>query len=290
MIKLTNLEKVYWPQGKITKGDLIRYYASVAPFILPYLKNRPLVMHRFPEGVKGEAFFQKESGEYTPGFVKTTSVLHEGKRVNYILVQNAKTLLYVANLGSIEMHPFNSTYRKLEKPDYFVFDLDPEAISFGAVIETAQAVHEILEELSVPHFCKTSGLTGLHIYVPLHAKYDYDQARSLAYLLATIVHHRLPKITSLERNPQKRQRKVYIDTLQNIKGQTLVCAYSVRATPRATVSTPLLWKEVKPGLDPEDFTLKTVPKRLMQKGDLFKGVLDKSINLQLLLKKIDKLI
>lgn len=290
MIKLTNLEKIYWPGEKITKGDLIKYYASIAPYILPYLKNRPLVMHRFPEGIKGEAFFQKEAGEHLPSFVKTVSVLHDAKRVNYILAQNAKTLLYVANLGSIELHLFNSTASHIEKPDYLVLDLDPEAISFDAVIDTANAFHELLEELAVPHFCKTSGLTGLHIYIPFHAKYDYDQTRQVAYLLGTIVQHRLPRLTSLERMPKRRQKKVYIDTLQNLKGQTLVSPYSVRAAPHAKVSTPLLWKEVKPGLSPEEFTLKTLPKRLSQKGDLFKGVLNKSINLQQLLKKIDKLI
>ncbi len=289
MIKLSNLDKVFWKKDKITKGDFIEYYAAVSPYILPYLKDRPLVMHRFPDGIDGKHFYQKEAGEKVPRFVKTASIQHEAKRISYIVAQNADTLLYVANLASIELHLFNSTIKHLEKPDYMVLDLDPEAIAFDAVVETANAVHELFEEAKIPHFCKTSGGDGLHIYIPLQGKYPYDQSRQFAEIVAHIIRDRLPHIVSLERLPKKRQKKVYIDCLQNIKGQLMVCPYSVRGRPHAPISTPLLWKEVKRGLDPLDFNLKTVPKRLSQKGDLFKAVLGKGINLQACLKRLEKI-
>lgn len=286
--KLTNLNKIYWSQGKITKGEMLRYYEAIAPHILPYLKNRPLVLHRFPDGIKGQNFYQKEAGPNLPSFVKTFSVQHEERKISYLVVQNVQTLLYVANLGSIELHPFNAVCSHLEKPDYMVFDLDPEGIFFNAVVDTALVLREILEEVHVPSFCKTTGATGLHIYVPLHGKYSYDQVRQFGHLVATAVHRKLPGTTSLERSPAKRRRKVYIDILQNQKMQTLVCPYSVRGKPYATVSTPLLWKEVKHGLDPTAFTIKTVPQRLSKKGDVFKKILGKGINLRAALTHLEK--
>jgi bifunctional non-homologous end joining protein LigD len=287
---LTNLDKLYWPQDKITKGDLLRYYEKIAPTILPYLKNRPLVLHRFPDGYKGEHFYQKEAGSHLPSFVKTTTLQHEERKISYIVVQNVPTLLYTVNLGSIELHPFNAILSHLAKPDYMVFDLDPEGISFDAVVDTAQAIHEILEEIGIASFCKTTGATGLHIYVPLHGKYTYDQVLLFANMVATLTQRKLPRIATLERSPAKRQKKVYIDIFQNHRTKTLVSAYSVRGMPHATVSTPLQWKEVKHCLDPTDFTIKTVPGRLSKKGDLFKGILGKGINLRSSLKQLEKLI
>lgn len=289
-VQLSNLDKLYWKKDKITKGDMLEYYAAVAPYMLPYLKDRPLVLHRFPEGIEGESFYQKEAGKNLPSFVKTVSIQHTAKKINYILVQNAKTLLYVANLGSFEFHPFSSTVKHLDKPDYMVLDLDPENTPFDNVVDTASAIHEVLEEAKIPSFCKTSGARGLHVFVPLGHKYDYDKCTRFAELLAAIVNARVPRLTSLERMPKKRQKKVYIDFLQNHKGQTIVSAYSVRGRPHATVSTPLLWKEVKHGLDPADFTIRTVPKRLSQKGDLFKPILGKGINLTVSLRNLEKLI
>lgn len=271
-VKLSNLDKIYWPKEKITKGELLEYYSKVAKTILPYLKDRPLVMHRYPNGIEGEAFYQKDVKD-VPDFVKTTLISHANRKVNYILAQNAKTLLYVVNLGSIELHLFNSTIKHLNKPDYMVLDLDPEAISFDAVVDVALQIHEILENMKVPHFCKTSGGSGLHIFIPLRARYEYEEVRSFAMVIARLTQERLPKIISLERNPKERQKKVYIDTLQNSKGQLVAAPYSVRAFRGAPVSTPLSWNEVTHGLDPKDFTLENVPGRLAKKGDLFKGVL-----------------
>jgi bifunctional non-homologous end joining protein LigD len=286
-LKLTNLDKIYWPKGKITKGDMIDYYDQVSSYILPYLKNRPLILHRFPDGIKGEEFYQKNAGPYIPDFMTTHKVKHEDRTIPYIIITGVKSLLYVANLGSIEMHPFNATIKDLHCPSYLVLDLDPHNNSFEAVIETAQVIHEVLEELELPNFCKTSGMTGLHIYVPMGRKYTFDQVKEFAHLIAMLAHARLPKITSLERNPQKRKRKVYIDFLQNAEMQSVVAPYSLRASVDATVSTPLDWKEVKRGLDPTEFTMKRVLKRLSRKKDLFKPVLGKGINLIRALKKID---
>lgn len=281
-LKLSHLDKLYWPKEKISKGDLIAYYTAIAPYILPYLKNRPLAMHRYPDGITGESFYQKDAKQ-VPDFVKTATVAHKEKKINYITVHNLKSLLYVVNLGSIELHLFHSTVKHIDKPDYLVIDLDPEAISFDAVIEVALEIHHLLEPLGIAHFCKTSGKSGLHIFVPLGAKYSYDQARQFALLIARIVHERLPAITSLERNPAKRQRKVYLDTQQNNKGQLVVAPYSVRAAPHATVSTPLSWEEVKRGLSPEDFTMENVPARLARKKDLFKPILGRGACLKKLL-------
>ena len=285
-MELTHLDKLYWPREKISKGDLIHYYESVARYLLPYLKNRPLVMRRFPNGIQGESFYQKDAGAHVPSFVRTKKVHHAERDISYILVQNIQTLLYVANLGSIELHPFHSRAQALEKPDYLIFDLDPEKISFDRVVDAAQAIHELLEEIGISSVCKTSGGTGLHIYVPLGAKYDYKQVKAFAGRVAAIVHARTSSFTSLARKPEQREKRVYLDILQNAKGQTAASVYSVRAKPGAPVSTPLAWKEVKAGLDPSDFTIRTVPGRLLKKGDLFKAVLQKGIDLKTCLKKL----
>ncbi|MBU6384167.1 MAG: non-homologous end-joining DNA ligase [Verrucomicrobia bacterium] len=277
-VKLTHLDKIYWPQGKITKGEMLKYYAKVAKTLLRYTKDRPLVMHRFPNGIQEPGFYQKDVLD-VPSFVKRATISHANRKVHYILGQNVNTLLYVANLGSIEMHLFNSRVKKLESPDYMVLDLDPQAISFDAVVDTALAIHAILQKLKIPNFCKTSGGTGLHIYVPVNGKYSYEEVRRYAKIIAACVHQALPAITSLERNPKKRNRKVYIDTLQNSKGQLVVAPYSVRGFAGAPVSTPLSWSEVKHGLDPKDFTIHTVPARLSKKGDLFHGILGKGADL-----------
>jgi bifunctional non-homologous end joining protein LigD len=281
-LKLSNLDKIYWPKEKIAKGDMLKYYAKVAKVMLRYLKNRPVAMHRFPNGIRGEAFYQKDVQDVPP-FVHTVLVSHANRKVRYIVPENTKTLLYMANLGSIEMHLFHSRVGKLDRPDYMVLDLDPQGVSFDAVVETAEAIHEILKGLRIPHFCKTSGGTGLHILVPLKGKYTYEESRKAAVAIGKLTHEKLPGLTSLERNPKKRTHKVYIDTQQNGKGQLIAAPYSVRGFPGAPVSTPLSWAEVKKGLNPKRFTIKTVPARLAKKGDLFKGVLGRGANLKRIL-------
>ena len=284
----TNEDKVFWEKEGITKGDLIEFYEAISPFILPYLKDRPMVMHRFPNGVEGQSFYQKNSVGSTPDWIETADVEHEDRTIRYILVQDKPSLLYIVNMGCIEMHPFNSRVQSLDFPDYLVIDLDPGEVDFTLVVKTAQTVHEILEESKIPNYCKTSGSRGLHIFVPLGAKYTFEQATEFTRLIATITHSKLPEITSIERSPSKRRKLVYLDFLQNHKGVCNASVYSIRPKPGATVSTPLDWNEVNKSLDPKKFTIKTVPKRLQKVGDLFKPVLGKGMNLVKSLKYLEK--
>jgi len=291
-VKLTNLQKIYWPDEKITKGDLLNYYESIANFILPYLKNRPLSLLRHPNGIKAQGFFQKDAAELAPPWMKTADILAEstGKIVHYMVCNDVKTLLYIANLGCIEMNPWNSTMNALDNPDYIIMDIDPsDKNSFNDVIDVALVIKEILDRGKIPGFCKTSGSSGMHVYVPLNKKYNYNDAREFAKIIATLVNEALPKLTTLERSLSKRKKnQVYVDFLQNSKGQTLAAAYSVRPKPGATVSTPLEWKEVKHGVLPSDFTIKNVLKRFNKKGDLFKGVLGKGVNISKALLLLEK--
>lgn len=285
-MKFTHLDKIYWEKGKITKGEVIAYYKKIAKKILPYLKGRPLVMHRFPNGVLEKGFYQKQAPENLPSFVKTASVQHKGRKITYIVVENTKTLLYVANLGSIELHPFSANVKQLDRPDYLAFDLDPEGISFDYVVDTALALYDLLSRLKVASYCKTTGGRGLHIFVPLKGKYTYQEAKKFARLIAEKVHQMHPTFTSLERSPKKRGKKVYIDYLQNAKSQTLVAPYSIRARETPTVSMPLSWEEVKKGLDPKKFTIDSALRR-GEKGEEFKKVLGKGVDLKAALKRFN---
>ena len=259
-IKLTNLDKVFWAEEKYTKGDVIDYYRKVAGYILPYLIDRPESLYRTPHGIEGDGFFQKDVGELPPDWVRTEDIFSESnqKMITYLVCQDEATLIYMANLGCIEINPWLSRLQKLDYPDYLVIDLDPEDIAFDKVVEAALAVKEVLDRAGAKGYPKTSGATGMHIYVPLEARYSYDTATKFARLLATIANNLVPQFTSLERSPSKRQKKVYLDYLQNVRGQTLAAPYSLRPQPGATVSTPLTWDEVKPGLDPRAFTIRTI--------------------------------
>ena len=292
-LELTNLDKLYWPDEGFTKGDLIKYYESIAPYILPYLKDRPLSLKRNPNGIKDNGFYHKDAGDIAPTWMKTADIHAEStnKIVHYLVCNDVKSLLFIANLGCIEMNPWNSTTKKLDHPDYFVMDIDPsDRNSFDQVVDTALVIKEICDELSITACCKTSGSSGLHIYVPCKMKYPYEMVRDLAHLMASLVHERIPSFTTLERSLSKRKKnQIYIDYLQNSRGQTLASAYSARPKPGATVSTPLDWREVKHGLHPGMFTIKNIKKRLDKKGDLFKSVLGTGINVPSILKKIEKL-
>lgn len=283
---ITHADKVFWPGEKITKGDLANYYLSISPYILPHLKDRPLSMKRFPDGIQGLSFFQKDQPK-PPSWAKTIVVPSdsEEKSIRYLLCNDRRTLGYLAQLGAIELHPWLSRKKSLDKPDFMVIDLDPEAIGFDKVVKTARMVKDVLDELGAASFCKTSGSRGLHVCVPLGAKYSYQQSLLFAQLVASIAHERLPSITSLERSPAKRQRKVYLDCFQNRRGATLIVPYGVRPLRGAPVSTPLHWKEVKLGLDPKTFTIKTTSRRLARVGDLWKPVLGPGVNLSRILSK-----
>jgi bifunctional non-homologous end joining protein LigD len=288
-VPLTNLNKIYWPEEKITKGDLINYYKSIAPYLIPYLKDRPLSLKRNPNGIMDKGFFHKDAGGGAPSWVNKVDIYSgaNDRIISYLICNDTASLVYIANLGCIEINPWNSTAQKQENPDYLVIDLDPsDANSFEQVIETANVVKDILDNTGATAFCKTSGATGLHIYIPLGAKYTYDEAKEFGNLIAIRTQQQLPEFTSVERSLSKRGNKIYIDYLQNRKGQTLASVYSVRPKAGATVSTPLEWSEVKPGLQPSQFDIWNIADRIKEKGDLFKGVLGKGIDLKKCLKKL----
>lgn len=283
IVKLTNQDKVYFPKDGITKGDVIAYYQSVATYILPHLKNRPLSLNRFPNGIEEQSFYQKDAGEHIPDWIKTTQVYSESndKYIDYIYCNDKATLAYLNNLGCIDLNPWNSSLPDLEHPDYLVLDLDPsKKNTFDDVIETALQVNEVLNSIKVKGYCKTSGSTGIHIYIPMGGNYDFDQVKDFAHILMKQVNERLPKITTLERSLQKRDsNKIYLDYLQNRTGQTLASAYSLRPKEGASVSMPLDWEELKPGIRPADYNIHNSLERIKEKGDLFKPVLGKGIDM-----------
>jgi bifunctional non-homologous end joining protein LigD len=290
VLHLTNQNKIYFPKDGITKGDVVQYYNEVADLILPYLKNRPESMNRYPSGIEGSSFYQKDvDAEKTPSWLKTKKIFSESNNedINYLICNNKETLIYMANLGCIEMNPWNSTIQNIDNPDWLVIDIDPDQQEFSVVVETALVVKDIMDGLETECYCKTSGASGLHVYIPLGAQYDYDSVKILAELIAQEVQSRLPDTTSLERSIKKRNHKIYIDYLQNRIGQTLAAPYSVRPKPGATVSTPLEWSEVNSKLHPSQFTIKNVLKRFEKKGDLWAPVLSKGANIKKILKKIE---
>jgi bifunctional non-homologous end joining protein LigD len=292
ILKLTNPQKLYWPDDKITKGDLVNYYSEIAPTILPYLKDRPQSMHRFPNGINGPSFYQKDLDiETVPTWLHTEKVYSDSNQaeIDYLICNDRETLMYMANLGCIEIHPWNSKYTSLENPDWLVIDLDPDDIAFTEVVKCAQATKKVFDKLGMDAYCKTSGATGLHIFAPLAAKYEYGVVRNFAQLVARQIHHMLPETTSLERQPKNRSGKIYIDFLQNSKGQTLAAPYSLRPRPGATVSTPLEWSEVNARLDPKNFTIKNTMKRLDKKDDLWKAVIGKGNDLKKAFRIIESL-
>ena len=289
-VTLTNQDKVYWPDEGITKGELVTYYDRMGKWILPYLKDRPQSLKRNPNGIRDAGFFQKNAGGDAPSWVSSIKIHSDSsaRMIDYILCNDKATLLYLANLGCIELNPWFSRVKKLEHPDYMVLDIDPaDHTPFDQVVDAALAVKQVLDEAGAPSWCKTSGASGLHVYVPLAAKYSYDQAAPFAELVAQKAAELLPGTATTIRNLQKRGNRIYLDHLQNRYGQTLACAYSARPKPGATVSTPLKWSEVKHGLDKSRFTIHTVPGRVEKLGDLFSGVLKKGIDLRKCLGKLD---
>jgi bifunctional non-homologous end joining protein LigD len=291
-VNLTNTDKVFWSKEGITKGDVIKYYQDMADYILPYLKGRPQSLFRTPNGFDKPGFFHKDAGEEGPDWIKSVPLFSESvnKNVNYIVCDNKQTLAYLNNLGCIELNPWHSTINSLNNPDYLIIDLDPsEKNTFEQVIQTANVVKQIFDKAGAPCYCKTSGATGLHIYVPMQKKYTYDQVKDFAHLICVLTQEQLPKFTSLERNLKKRGKSmIYLDHLQNRKGQTIASVYSLRPKAHATVSTPLLWKEVKSGLSPQDFTIYNMAKRIKNTGDIFTGILGKGADLSKCLKKLEE--
>ena len=280
-VKLTNLKKVFWPAEGYTKDDLVAYYERVAPLLLPYLRERPLVLTRYPDGITGKSFYQKDAPEFAPAWVRTERVYSKdaGRDIDYFVVDDVESLRYVANSAAIPLHLWASRVDSPERPDWLVLDLDPKGAPFTDVVKVAQALHRILDELELPSFPKTSGATGLHILIPLGARYTYDEVRTFARLLAVLGVEAEPAISTIARPIQARGGKVYIDFGQNGHGQTIVAPYSLRPLPGAPASCPLLWSEVTARLDPSRFTMVTLPKRFGKMADPLAPVLTGTIDM-----------
>lgn len=293
-VKLTNQDKTYFPKDGITKGDVIDYYQSVAQYILPHLKNRPLSLNRFPNGIEESGFYQKDARDSFPDWIETTKVHSDStdKYIDYVICNDKATLAYLNNLGCIDLNPWNASVPDLENPDFLVLDLDPSKKNcFDDVIETALQVNEVLKSIKVKGYCKTSGSTGIHIYIPMKKQYDFDQVKDFAHILMKKVHDQLPKLTTLERSLKKREdKKIYLDYLQNRSGQTLASVYSIRPKEGASVSMPLEWGEVKIGLKPTDYTIYNALERIKEKGDLFKPVLGKGIDMMKALELLEDIV
>ncbi|QSW88430.1 DNA ligase D [Flavobacterium endoglycinae] len=280
-LTFSHLSKIYWPEDGFTKRDMFNYYYQAAEFILPYLKDRPLSLNRFPGGIHGKSFYQKDVKGKAPEWAKTFPyTTSDGESKEFLVGGDEKTLLYMASLGCIEMNPWFSRIQHPDNPDYCVIDLDPDRNTFEQVIQAAGEVKNVLDALQITGYVKTSGSTGIHIYIPLGAKYSYDQSQMFGKMIVSIVHSQLEDFTSLERQIKNRGGKMYLDFLQNRPGATIACPYSLRPKSGATVSMPLHWEEVKKGLAIKDFTIENSIARMRAEGDIFKGSLQKGINMK----------
>jgi len=282
-LDVSKLDKVFWPKTKTTKGDLMRFYAQISPMLLPAIADRPLVMKRFPNGVGGKAFYQQKAPADPPASVRVEVVKDEGLTPASRLVGgDLATLLYLSQLGAISVDPWHSRVQSVQMADYTIIDLDPgPRAAFKRVVEVALAVKNVLDSLGLRAIPKTSGATGLHIVLPLPPGVPNEGARTVAELVATVVAERFPKLATVERFVKARPASaIYVDYLQNIRGKTVAGVYSVRAQPEPTVSTPLEWDEVSSGLDPKEFTIDTVPKRLQRVGDLWAAAMKKPNSLE----------
>jgi bifunctional non-homologous end joining protein LigD len=285
-LKFNHVTKLYWPEDKITKGQMLNYYYKVGELMMPYLKDRPMSLNRFPGGIHGQSFYQKNVTDKAPDWAKTFDhVSDEGKVTKYLVGTDEASLLWMASLGCIEINPWFSRAQTPDNPDYCVIDLDPDKHTYDQVVEAAKITKGILDSIGVPSFPKTSGSTGMHIYIPLGGKYSYQQSQLFANIIVKHVHEQIPDYTSLERSIAARKGKMYLDFLQNRPGATIAGPYSLRPKPGATVSTPLNWDEVKPGLTIQQFNINNAIDRFKETGDLFKGVLGTGIDLEKTIKK-----
>ncbi len=290
IVIITNQHKIFWPEEGYTKGDVINYYEKVSKYILPHLKNRPLSLKRNPNGIRDAGFFHKDAGENAPSYADVFPVHSESsnKTIDYIVCNNKATLLYLANLGCIEFNPWNSTVQYPDNPTWMVIDIDPsEKNTFKQVIEVALVAKDIFDKAGIDSYCKTTGASGLHVYVPLKNKYKYSTVKDFGHIVASLINEQLPDTTTLERTLSKRGPHIYLDYLQNRSGQTLASAYCLRPVKEANASAALEWKEVNHDLHPSQFNIQTLPERLEKKGDLFHKVLTASNNIMKALKLLN---
>jgi len=291
-VELTNQDKVYWPEDGFTKGDLIRFYDRIAEVLVPHLLDRPLVFDRYPDGIHGQHFYQKDAHDYTPDWIRTQEIWSPDveRHIRYFIGADREQLLYIANMGAIAQNPWSSRVQYIERPDFVIFDLDPVDAPYSAVQEVAVVLKSIMDELHLRTYPKTSGASGIHVYLPiLENRFTYEDVRVLAEAIARIVVQNLPEIATIERVVRKRKSgMVYVDYLQNVKGKTVASVYSPRAVPGACVSTPLKWDEFRKPLDPRDYTIANVFTRIEKFGDLFAPVLTDRQDISGFLKALKK--
>jgi bifunctional non-homologous end joining protein LigD len=266
-VSLTSLERVYWPNEKITKFDLLCYYIQVSSHIMPFLKNRPAILQRWPRGINAPMFFQQDL-ESAPAFIKTARLTNkEGRDLDYAVYTATASLLHFVNLGTIEQHPWHSTIAKLDYPDWIAIDLDPKKAPWENVLQVALTGKEVCDEIGLKAFPKTSGSSGIHIYIPLKPSNEYEKVAEFSRLLASEIAQRVPKMATVERTIAKRKSdQVYVDWMQNARGKSLAAVFTARAKPKATVSMPLTWKQIEQGVKISDFTVKNVPALLKKKA------------------------
>jgi bifunctional non-homologous end joining protein LigD len=268
-LSLTNLDKPFWPEEGYTKGDLIDYYRKIGPWLLPYLEDRPLVLTRYPDGIHGKSFFQKDAPGYVPDWIRTEMMWseHAQREIHYFVCDDLDTLVYLINMGTIPLHLWSSRISSLQHPDWSILDLDPKEAPFADVIRIARHIRKLCQSIDLPCFVKTSGSSGLHVLIPLGGQCTYEESRSLAELMARVVATELPEIATIIRSPRSRGGRVYIDYVQNGHGRLLVSPFCVRPLPGATVSAPLRWSEVKKGLTIGRHTIRSVPRRMKRLVD-----------------------
>jgi bifunctional non-homologous end joining protein LigD len=269
-VSVTSLDRIYWPDEKLTKFDLLSYYFKVADYIMPFLQDRPAILQRYPRGIKAPMFFQQDL-DSAPEFIKTARLINqEGRELDYGVYSTVGSLVHFVTLGTIEQHPWHSTTKHLDKPDWIAIDLDPKRAPWENVLQVALVVKEVADEIGLEVFPKTSGSSGIHLYMPLKPKNDYEQVAEFARLFASEVARRAPQIATVERTIAKRKStQVYVDWMQNARGKSLASVFTARAKPKATVSMPLTWKQISKGVKIEDFTITNVPE-LLKKGDPWK--------------------
>jgi bifunctional non-homologous end joining protein LigD len=288
-VRITNPRKVFWPEQGYTKGDLIAYYDRVAPLLLPYLRDRPVVLTRYPDGITGKSFFQKDAPDFVPAWVRTERIYSKDaeREIDYFVVNDAETLRYVVNLGTIPLHLWSARLGHLDRPDWLVLDLDPKGAPFAHVVTMARVIHRLLDALDLPGYVKTSGATGLHVLLPLGGRYTHEEARTFARLLAVLAVEARPDLATIARPIHARDGKVYVDFGQNGHGRTIVAPFAVRPRPGAPVSCPLAWREVTARLDPARFTIVTLPARFRRRPDPLLPVLAGGIDMPTALAKIE---
>jgi len=281
-VNLTNLDKIFWPDEGYTKGNLVDYYQAIAKWILPYLVDRPLVLTRYPDGINGKSFFQKDAPVYVPDWLRLETMWseHAEREIRYFIVEDVESLTYVANMGAIPLHIWSSRVSQLQHPDWCILDLDPKGAPFTDVIAIARELHRLCDDIGLPNFVKTSGSSGLHVLVPLGGRYSYEQSRTLAELLARCLVKNMPNVATIRRAIDAREGKVYIDYLQNGHGRLLAAPFCVRPLAAAPVSMPLSWGQVNRRLRISRFTIKTAPGLMVRAGiDPLLGVMTEPPNL-----------